>query len=86
MKRNEFTSPWAATNIPDAVVINNNKMKTKRFLKNSIFLILAGITGVSCNDVEEKLEVLPATFAFAQSEQLPDMIKLVDTNWAIRRR
>lgn len=33
-------------------------MKTKRFLKNSIFLILAGITAVSCNDVEEKLEVL----------------------------
>lgn len=37
---------------------NNNKMKTKGFLKNSIFLILAGFTAVSCNDVEEKLEVL----------------------------
>ena len=33
-------------------------MKTKRLLKNSIFLIFAGITAVSCNDVEEKLEVL----------------------------
>ncbi len=33
-------------------------MKTKRFLKNSIFLILACFTAVSCNDVEEKLEVL----------------------------
>jgi hypothetical protein len=33
-------------------------MKTKRLLKNSIFLVFAGIAAVSCNDVEEKLEVL----------------------------
>lgn len=33
-------------------------MKTKRFLRNSMFLIFAGISVVSCNDVEEKLEVL----------------------------
>jgi hypothetical protein len=33
-------------------------MKTKRFLKNSISLVLAGIAAVSCNDNEEKLEVL----------------------------
>lgn len=39
-------------------MINNNKMKTKRFLRNSMFLIGAGISVISCNDVEEKLEVL----------------------------
>jgi len=39
-------------------MINNKRMKTKRLLKNSIFLVFAGIAAVSCNDVEEKLEVL----------------------------
>lgn len=33
-------------------------MKTKRFLRNLMFLIFVGISVVSCNDVEEKLEVL----------------------------
>ena len=38
-------------------------MKTKRFLKSSIFVIFAGISAVSCNDVEEKLEVLTDVYA-----------------------
>lgn len=33
-------------------------MKTKRFLRNSMLVVFAGISVVSCNDFEEKLEVL----------------------------
>ncbi len=38
-------------------------MKTKRFLKNSMLLILTGFSVVSCNDTEEKLEVLTDVYA-----------------------
>jgi hypothetical protein len=33
-------------------------MKTKRFLRNSLFIVFAGISVVSCNEAEEELKVL----------------------------